>query len=107
MRRGLHACVGGCIEGVVAGEAGGGVEGEDLRRRVAVAPRPFEQSGEVLPVALECREERVSEHLLLAAAGGSVEGRRRLECGPRLGASLESAKYPAEMNAAERDEPDV
>ena len=60
-----------------------------------------------LAVAIERGEERVPEHLLLAAAGGSVERRRRLERGPGLGAPPERAQDPAEMDAAERGEPDV
>ena len=63
--------VGDRVEAFVAREPGERVEREDYGWRVAVAPRSFEQSGQVNAVALECGEERVAEQLLLATAGGS------------------------------------
>jgi hypothetical protein len=95
---------GGRVEVSVAREPGERVEREDLRRSVAVAPSSLEDGRQVVAVAIERGEERVPEHLLLATAGGSVECRGRFERRPGLGAAVECAQDPAEVDAAERGE---
>ncbi len=83
------------------------VEREDLGWSVTGVPRLPEEGTQVLAVAIERCEERVPEQLLLATAGGAVECRRRLERGASLCVAPEGAENAAEVDAAERGEPDV
>jgi len=80
VRGGLHPRVGDRVEVFVAREQGERVEREDFGWRVAVAPRTFEESRQVVGVAIERGEQGVPEQLLLPAARCSVERVRCLEC---------------------------